>query len=430
VKHLRAAAVPVHGDVTVPGSKSIANRALVAAALAHGRSRLTNVPDGDDTAAMLRCLAGLGVDLEAAHDGTVMVAGTAANLATRRAVLDAGLAGTTSRFITAVAALAGAGITIDGAAPLRTRPMGELHEALATLGAKVEPAGSAGRLPVTVTGPIRRGGTLRLRGDVSSQFVTALMLIGPVLQTGLRLELTSPLVSQPYIRLTAAVMAAFGVADVDIADDHVTVAAGRYAGTSFDVEADASSASYPLAIAAVRGGEVTVADLGSSSLQGDIVIVELLAQMGCEVASTERSVTVGRRPAAPLQGIDVDMAATSDLVPTVAVVAATASTPTTIRGVGFIRAKESDRLGDLARELAKTGARIRETADGLHVDPVPGGAAGLRGAALRTHHDHRLAMAFAVLGAAVDGITVDDPTVVGKSWPDFWATYDTLVGRQ
>ena len=209
-----------------------------------------------------------------------------------------------------------------------------------------------------------------------------------------------------------------------------TVAAGRYTGTSFDVEADASSASYPLAIAAVRGGEVTVADLSTSSLQGDIVIVELLAQMGCAVASTERSVTVGRRPAAPLRGIDVDMAATSDLVPTVAVVAATATTPTTIRGVGFIRAKESDRLGDLTRELAKTGARISETADGLHVDPVPGGAAGLHGAVLRTHHDHRLAMAFAVLGAAVDGITVDDPTVVGKSWPGFWASYDTLVGRQ
>jgi 3-phosphoshikimate 1-carboxyvinyltransferase len=430
VKRLAAAAGPVHGEVAVPGSKSIANRALVAAALADGDSRLTNVPDGDDTTAMLRCLSGLGVSVEDRHAGCVTVSGTGGRLQPRAEHLDAGLAGTTSRFLTAMAALAVTPVTIDGDPPLRARPMGELHDALAVLGAGVEHGGTVGRLPVTITGPIERGGTVRLRGDVSSQFVTALMLIGPLLATGLRVELTSPLVSTPYVGLTAAVMEAFGVASVEVREHHIDVAAGRYTGTRFAVEPDASAASYPLAIAAVRGGSVTVAGLTSSSLQGDIVVLDLLQTMGCDVQPGAHSVTVSRAADRPLRGIDVDLAGSSDLVPTIAAIATTASTPTTIRGVGFIRAKESDRLGDLTRELARTGALIDETADGLHIEPVPQGPAGLRGAALDTHDDHRLAMAFAVLGTAVDGISVDAPEVVNKSWPGFWRTYDALLGGQ
>jgi 3-phosphoshikimate 1-carboxyvinyltransferase len=430
VKRLAAAAEPVHGEVTVPGSKSVANRALVAAALADGDSTLTNVPDGDDTTAMLRCLADLGVRVENQHAGIVSVGGTGGRLQPRAERLDAGLAGTTSRFVTALAALATRPVTIDGDPPLRTRPMGALHDALAVLGARVDHREGVGRLPVTITGPIKRGGTVRLRGDVSSQFITALMLIGPLLDTGLRIDLTTPLVSAPYVRLTAAVIEAFGGPSVDVGDDHVDVAAGRYTGASFEVEPDASAASYPLAIAAVRGGAITVTGLTSSSLQGDIVVLDLLEAMGCDVESGERFVTVSRAVGRPLHGIDVNLAESSDLVPTIAAIATTASTPTTIRGVGFIRAKESDRLGDLARELARTGAHIDETADGLHIEPVQGGPVGLRGATLSTHHDHRLAMAFAVLGTAVDGICVDTPEVVGKSWPGFWTVYDTLLGGQ
>ena len=267
---LRAATAPVCGEVVVPGSKSIANRALVAAALAHGDSRLTNVPDGDDTTAMLHCLADLGVDVEAIEGGVVLVGGTSGTIRPRARRLDARLAGTTSRFVTAVAALADQPVVIDGAPPLRNRPMGELHDALRDLGVVIDDGAAPGRLPVTVTGPLRRGGTVRMDGDVSSQFVTALMLIGPLLDAGLRVELTSPLVSQPYVRLTAAVMAAFGATDVSVAEDHVAVAAGGYTGTSFAVEPDASSASYPLAVAAVRGGAVTVAGLTTASQQGDI----------------------------------------------------------------------------------------------------------------------------------------------------------------
>jgi 3-phosphoshikimate 1-carboxyvinyltransferase len=430
VKRLTAAARPVRGEVTVPGSKSVANRALVTAALATGDSLVTNVPDGDDTTAMLRCLAGLGVRVEARSAGSMSVAGTGGQLVPTSDRLDAGLAGTTSRFVTAVAALAETAVTIDGEPPLRTRPMGDLHQALVGLGARVQAGDHAGHLPVTIIGPIRRGGTVRLAGDVSSQFVTALMLIGPVLNAGLRIELTSPLVSTPYVRLTAAVMEAFAGPAVDVTAEHVTVPAGGYTGTSFEVEPDASSSSYPLSIAAVRGGAVTVSGLTPRSLQGDIVILDLLASMGCEVKVGERDVTVSRPAERPLRGIDVDMSDCSDLVPTIAAIATTASTSTTIRGVGFIRAKESDRLGDLAGELARTGAVVAETADGLHVEPVPGGAAGLSGAVLHTHHDHRLAMAFAVLGTAVDGISVDVPDVVGKSWPGFWTAYDKLLAGQ
>jgi len=304
--------------------------------------------------------------------------------------------------------------------------MAQLHEALTTLGAVVESADVAGRLPVTVTGPLRRGGIVRMRGDVSSQFVTALMLIAPLLERGVTIELTSPLVSLPYVRLTAAVMDAFGVAGVDVSDVAVAVPPGRYAGTSFAVEPDASSASYPLAVAAVCGGTVTVPGLATTSLQGDIAVLDLLGAMGCDVTSSGGAVTVGRAAQRPLRGLDVDLSATSDLVPTIAAVAVTAATPTTIRGVGFIRAKESDRLGDLAAELARTGAGVVPTDDGLRVEPV-GGAGGLHGAVLHTHHDHRLAMAFAVLGAAVDGIGVDEPEVVSKSWPGFWEAYESLL---
>jgi 3-phosphoshikimate 1-carboxyvinyltransferase len=414
----------VDGRVAVPGSKSIANRALVAAALADGDSTLVNVPDGDDTVAMLRCLTGLGVAVDGVG-GTVAIAGTGGVLRPVAAPLHAGLAGTTSRFVTALAALADRPVVIDGDPSLRGRPMGHLHEALTALGATVASADGAGRLPVTVTGPLRRGGSVRMGGDVSSQFVTALMLIAPLLERGITIELTSPLVSLPYVRLTAAVMAAFGVVGVEVSDVAVAVPQGRYAGTSFAVEPDASSASYPLAVAAVCGGIVTVPGLTPTSLQGDIAVLDLLAAMGCDVTSSGGAVTVARAAQRSLRGLDVDLSATSDLVPTIAAVAVTAATPTTVRGVGFIRAKESDRLGDLAAELVRTGAAIVATDDGLRVEPV-GGAGGLHGAVLHTHHDHRLAMAFAVLGAAVDGIAVDEPAVVSKSWPGFWEAYESL----
>jgi 3-phosphoshikimate 1-carboxyvinyltransferase len=421
---LRSSTRPVHATVEVPGSKSIANRALAIAALADGDSALMGVPDGDDTVAMLACLGGLGVTTEHLDDGSagVVVAGRGGAFESG-ATLHAGLAGTTSRFVTAMAALAPGSVTIDGDPPLRARPMAELHGALRSLGVQFEYLENEGHLPVTVTGPLRSGGHVALRGDVSSQFITALMLVGPLLERGLSIGLTTPLVSVPYVQLTAAVMADFGVTDVAVDERRILMPPGRYRGRSYHVEPDSSSASYPLAIAAVRGGSVTVPGLTRSSHQGDIAVLELLRRMGCDVVGDDSATTISRDQARPLTGIDVDMADVSDLVPTVAAVAVTAATPTTIRGVGFIRAKESDRLGDLATELRKTGAAVDVTDDGLHIEPV----ADLHGATLETHHDHRLAMAFAVLGSVVNGIVVNDPGVVSKSWPGFWVSYDALL---
>ena len=419
---LAPATRPLDAVVHVPGSKSIANRALVCAALAEGDSRLRGVPGGDDTVAMVRGLQALGVGLSLDGD-EALVAGTGGRLGAGPITVDAGLAGTTSRFLTAVAALATGPVTVDGAPPLRTRPMGPLHDALTALGAAVHPGDGPGRLPVTITGPLGRGGAVTLRGDVSSQYLTALMMIGPLLDGGLRLHLSSALVSVPYVELTAHVMAAFGVGAVDVADAMIDVPSGRYRSTTLTVEPDASSASYPLAMAAVAGGRVQVPGLRRRSLQGDAEFADLLGQMGCSVDDDAAGIIVRRDPAVRLHGIDVDMADMSDLVPTLAAVAATAASPTTIRGVGFIRAKESDRLGDLAAELAKTGARVTVLHDGLRIAPAP----ELHEAVLATHHDHRLAMAFGVLGAAVPGIVVADPDVVSKSWPDFWTTRTAIL---
>jgi 3-phosphoshikimate 1-carboxyvinyltransferase len=420
VRRLETAAGPLDAVVAVPGSKSIANRALICAALAEGGSDLTGVPPGDDTRAMTACLEGLGVTVSVNGDRAV-VGGSTGRLASGPVRLDAGLAGTTSRFITAVAALADGPVTVDGEAQLRRRPMGPLHDALLALGADVR-AGGAGRLPVTITGPLRRGGRVELPGDVSSQFLTALMLIAPLLDGGLEVTLTTPLVSIPYVELTAAVMAAFGSERVEIGEDRVFVPPGRYRGRSYTIEPDASSASYPLAMAAVAGGRVRVAGLTPASAQGDVVFADLVRRMGCAVDHGCDGLGVTRDPRASLRGIDVDLRDCSDLVPTMAVVAAAARSPSRIRGVGFIRTKESDRLSDLAAELAKAGASVSVEADGLSITPAP-----LHGARLDPHHDHRLAMAFGVLGTFVAGVEVTDPGVVAKSWPDFWSVRDEVA---
>lgn len=415
------AAGPVDAVVTVPGSKSIANRALVCAALADGTSELRGLPDGDDTTAMVRCLSALGVPIT--HDATTArISGRAGRfeLGGDEVVLHAGLAGTTSRFVTAVAALGSGPVVVDGDEPLRRRPMGPLHDALGELGATIQPLGQAGALPVRVRGPVH-GGAVAIAGDVSSQYLTALMLIGPLLPGGLTLELTTPLVSRPYLHLTATVMEAFGVDGVEVGEHRVVVPAAGYRPAAFDVEPDASSASYPLAIAAVAGGRVIVRGLRTDSAQGDVGFARLLVEMGA-TAVEGPDVGIERRPTDALRGIDVNLADMSDLVPTVAAVAATASTPTRITGVGFIRAKESDRLGDLAEQLGRLGAHVEVEPDGLRIEPAP-----LHGGTVDPHDDHRLAMAFGVLGAVVPGVRVIEPDVVTKSWPAYWTERDALV---
>lgn len=424
VFHVQHVDHPLDAIVRVPGSKSIANRALICATLAEGVSILRNVPGGDDTAAMLECVgllgAGVGIDL---HDETIVrLHGTGGELRRGPMTLPAQLAGTTSRFITALCALGRGHYEIDGLPALRARPMGPLHDALVALGVHVQPRAKWGYLPVAIEGmrpDARLIDTVEMPGDISSQYITALMLIAPYLPGGLRIELITPLVSRPYVAITAAVMSSFGVPDVALGESSVVVAAGRYRACEYSIEPDASSASYAFAAAAICGGRVRVPDLGADALQGDAAFASVLESMGCSVSRGPAGTTVECVDA--LDGISLNMADLSDLVPTLAVIAPFATSPTEITGVGFIRAKESDRLGDLVGELRKCGIDAIEQTDGLIVNP---GYAG--GAALDTHHDHRLAMAFAVMGLRIPGVRVHDPAVVSKSWPDFWMALESM----
>lgn len=410
---------PLDAVVRVPGSKSVANRALVCAALADGTSTLREVPDGDDSEAMLDCLRVLGLEAER-DDDVVTVAGGVGRFPRRPVTLPARLAGTTSRFVTALAALGHAPYTVDGLAPLRRRPMAPLHDALAALGVGITPAGAPGHLPVVVEGPPDvTAGEVSLRGDISSQYLTALMLIAPYFADGLRFVLTTPLVSRPYVRITARVMEAFGVPGVEIGDRIISVPPGRYQPRDYVVEPDASSASYPLAAAAICGGTVRVPGLTDRSLQGDAGFCHVLARMGCEVVQDETGTTVRRT--GRLHGLDIDLADLSDLVPTLAAVGAFADGETNVYGVGFIRNKESDRLTDLCAELRRAGVDATDNPDGLTVR-----ASQPRSATLATHDDHRLAMAFALVGLGASGIVVEDPDVVSKSWPGFWDMIEGL----
>ena len=405
---------------TVPGSKSIAHRALVCAALARGDSTIKGLPDGDDTQAMLQGLMMLGATFSL--DGAdAHIQGSIDLNRTDAITVDANLAGTTARFLTAVGALRRGPITVTGNESLRSRPMKDLHLALEQLGASVSWQNEKYCLPVTVQRGESYSHSVQVAADTSSQFVTSLMLIAPMFEHGLTIELTGDVISLPYIAMSASVMRSFG-ANVRISDNRIIViGGGGYVGCQFAVEPDASSASYPLAAAAVLGGRVRVEGMRTDMLQGDGRFVDVLRRMGCDISEDNTGITVGRDANKSLQGVDIDMSEISDLVPTLAIVAMFAKTPTRIRNVGFIRNKESDRIGDLAREMRGLGANVVEYEDGLEISPQ-----GLHGGTCDTHHDHRIAMAFGVAGLKLPGVIIDQPSVVSKSWPQFWEMLEAL----
>ena len=405
---------------TVPGSKSIANRALICAALARGDSTIKGLPDGDDTQAMLQGLKMLGATFS--PDGAdVHIQGSIDLDRTNAVTIDANLAGTTARFVTAIGALRRGPITVTGNASLRSRPMKDLHLALEQLGAGVSWLNEKYCLPVTVQRGEFQTHSVQVAADTSSQFVTSLMLIAPILETGLTIELTGDVISLPYIAMSASVMKSFG-AKVRVADNRIIeIDGGGYVGCQFAVEPDASSASYPFAAAAVAGGRVRVNGMRSNMIQGDSRFIDVLRQMGCEISEDQVGITVSRGTNKMLQGVDIDMSEISDLVPTLAIVAMFAKTPTRIRNVGFIRNKESDRIGDLASEMRKLGAIVIEHEDGLEISPQ-----ALHGGTCDTHHDHRIAMAFGVAGLKLPGVIIDQANVVSKSWPQFWEMLEAL----
>ena len=416
---------PIDADAVVPGSKSVTNRALVVAALAAGRSRLSGVLFSDDTEAMITALVACGHQLEIDEGAcTIDVLGRHAVAASTEPVrIDARQSGTSARFLAPFLALdAGHDYVLDGSAQLRARPMGPGLDALVQLGAAVRAVADGGHLPVAISGKHLEGGTVSLPGDVSSQFVSGLLMAGPCMRAGLRIELTTDLVSRPYLDLTVAVMHAFG-AQVRTEGDRAFVARpGRYVGHDYLVEPDASAASYLFAAAAICGGRVRIAGLGRNTVQGDLQFVDVLEQMGATVVRLDDATEV--IGGAPLRGVDVDLADFSDTAQTLAAVAVFATSPTRVRGIGFIRNKETDRIGAVVTELNRCGIRAIEEPDGFVIHPgTP------QPAVIQTYDDHRMAMSFALLGLRAPGIAIADPGCVAKTFPGYWDALDALRPR-
>jgi 3-phosphoshikimate 1-carboxyvinyltransferase len=409
----------VHATLTLPGSKSYTHRALVAASLADGESLLTNALDAEDTRLTAQALERLGAQIDWREDG-VRVQGAGGRWQPVFGPIYLGNSGTSMRFLTALAALGQGEYRLTGSPRLCERPQGELLEALAQLGVKAHAERGDGCPPVLVHGGLQ-GGKARLSGSISSQYLSALLFIAPLAPQGGEIEITGDLVSRPYVDLTLEVLGDFGISYYRQGYRYFHLPGEqRYLPQDYAIEADASSASYFWAAAALTGGRVTITNLSFDSCQGDVGFVKVLERLGCRISSGKEGLTV---EGGPLQGVEVDMAAMPDLVPTLAVLAAFAQGDTVITGVAHLRHKESDRLATVATELGKMEITARETADGL---VITGGQP--RGAMIDTYQDHRLAMSFAVAGLKAPGTVIRDPDCVAKSFPEFWDFFARLRG--
>jgi 3-phosphoshikimate 1-carboxyvinyltransferase len=323
------------------------------------------------------------------------------------------------RFLTAVAALGQGAYRLTGTPRLCERPMGELLTALKKLGVRVTSEKGNDCPPVIVQGGGFTGGQTSLSGAVSSQYLSALLLIGPLASRGVVIDITGELVSRPYVDITLSVLTAFGIDYSREAYQLFVLPGGQsYQPRQYDIEADASSASYFWAAAALTGGRVTITNLDLESVQGDIDFLSVLARMGCHLTSSPEGLTV---EGGPLHGIDMDMSAMPDLVPTLGVLAAFAEGETVITDVAHLRHKESNRLAAVVTELRKMGVTAEETPDGLR---IVGGAP--HGAEIDTYDDHRIAMSFAVAGLKTPGVVIRDPDCVAKSFPGFWEYLEKL----
>lgn len=415
---------PIRARVRPPGSKSITNRALVCAALADGTSTLRGALDSEDTRVMIDGLDRLGIEVEVGDAGrTLVVRGQAGLIPALEADLHCANSGTTIRFLTALATLGHGAYRLDGVPRMRERPIADLLDGLNQIGAHAATEHGNGCPPVVVHANGLPGGAARIRGDISSQYLSGMLLTAPAAQAAVELTIDGPLVSRPYVLMTLAVMKAFGVdVDTTTALDSFRIAAPQsYTAREYAVEPDASAASYFWAVAAITGGEVTVEGLSAASLQGDVAFVDCLEQMGCQLRREADSITVAGRP---LSGIDVDMNAISDTVQTVAVVALFAEGETTIRNVAHIRHKETDRIAALAAELRKLGADVTEREDGLSIRPGT-----LRSATIDTYDDHRMAMSFALAGLKVAGVRINNPGCTEKTYPAYFADLAALSRR-
>ncbi|WP_028108417.1 3-phosphoshikimate 1-carboxyvinyltransferase [Ferrimonas futtsuensis] len=407
----------VDGVITLPGSKSISNRALLLATLAKGTTRLTNLLDSDDIRHMLNALDSLGVGYRYNKDAaTIEVEGLGDRLARGQQVeLYLGNAGTAMRPLAAALAIGSGKFVLTGEPRMKERPIGHLVEALAPLGADIRYLENPGYPPLAITAAELEGGEVAIDGSISSQFLTALLMVAPLLKTSLTIRVKGELVSKPYIDITLGMMARFGVEVQNNDYQSFVIGAGQQYVSPGDylVEGDASSASYFLAAAAIGGGSVEVRGVGTDSLQGDKHFADVLEAMGAKVEWGRDFIRCSR---GDLKGVDMDMNAIPDAAMTIATTALFAKGPTTIRNIYNWRVKETDRLSAMATELRKVGAVVEEGEDYIRVDPV----AELSHAEIETYNDHRIAMCFAMLAVGGQEVTILDPGCTAKTFPDFF----------
>ncbi len=403
------------GTIRPPGSKSITNRAFICAALSQGRCLLKNVLWSEDTEVMLKAWQKLGINATPDHDSfECIVEGTGGILPERKADLYVANSGTTIRFLTAALAACRGEFTLDGVPRMRERPIGDLLTSLNSMGAKAQSlnANHPDCPPIRLVANGFHGGAVQVAGNVSSQFLSGLMMACPLAKRDVQIEISGGLVSRPYVEMTAHVMKSFGVR-CEVGESNVSIPAPQtYQPCEYSIEPDASAASYYFAAAAITGGTATVQGLSKSSLQGDVQFASVLEKMGCKVTWNEDSITV---TGGELSGIEVDMSEISDTVQTLAAVAVFAKGKTTVRGVEHNRFKETDRISDLARELQRLNMDIEEFRDGFTLTPKE-----IKPTLVRTYNDHRMAMSLSLIGLRMPGVWIENPGCTAKTYPHYF----------
>jgi len=418
---------PLSATVRVPGSKSLTNRALLIASLANGTTHLTNALFSDDSRYFAKALQTLGFDVQLDEVNYEMtVTGLGGKIPATKAELFIGNAGTAARFLSAFLTLGNGEYILDGEPRMRERPIGDLVDSLTQLGAKIEAMQNAeGRMqicpPVKITANGLPGGKTKIAGGISSQFLSALLMIAPYAKAPIEVELTTDLNSKPYVDMTIAIMQDFGV-EIERRDySQFTIHPNSYSQIpNYPIESDASAASYFFAAPAICDGTVKVENISRKSVQGDIAFLDILTQMGCEVKEADNSITV--HGPSSIVGVDVDMRDIPDTAQTLAAIAPFASSPTRIRGIASARVKETDRVSATCTELKRLGVQVEEHEDGMTIYPCQ----TFKPTTVQTYNDHRMAMAFSLIGLRFDGVTIENPSCVSKTFPNYFKVLETL----
>jgi 3-phosphoshikimate 1-carboxyvinyltransferase len=411
---------PLNAVVNVPGSKSLTNRALLIASLANGTTLLTNALFSDDSRYFVKALQTLGFDLQLdEHKFEMTVTGLGGKVPAKKAKLFIGNAGTAARFLSAFLTLGSGEYILDGEPRMRERPIGDLVEALTKLGAKLETTNNCPPVKIFASG--LPGGKTQLAGDISSQFLSALLMVAPYAQNPIEVTLSTELNSKPYVDMTIAIMKEFGVEIERHGYERFIIRPSFFFPlSSYSIESDASAASYFFAAPAICGGIVRVENISRKSLQGDIALLDVLKQMGCQITEGENFIEV--TGAVSLRGVDVDMRDIPDAAQTLAAIAPFASSPTRIRGIASARLKETDRVSATCTELIRLGVQVEEHEDGMTIYPC----SNIQPASIQTYNDHRMAMAFSLVGLRSDGIRIENPSCVSKTFPNFFKVLETL----